>query len=226
MIVVATIFTAPSLFAAVIGTGQLTISAPGLPDVDGPYAVQTTAVTTGPNLGSFETFCIGSQVDYNSGQSYTYQISTAVQPFTAENGGGLQYVALGTAWLYSQYRAGNIGDGSANDTINNDLQLAIWYLQGQVGGVTNGFTAMAAAHVGGNSHLEDMSNGAYNVYALNLSVGGGNSAPGDLDGFAQPQLALIPVPEPATIAAGAMLLLPLGASMVRVVRNRKSQALK
>jgi hypothetical protein len=219
LIMAASIFVAPSLFASIIGTGQLTITAPGLPDVDGPYSVQTTAVTTGPNLGNFETFCMGSQVDFFSGNSYTYQISTSVQPFTAENGGGLQYVALGTAWLYSQYRAGNIGDGSANDLNNNNLQLAIWYLQGQAGGVTNGFTALAAAHVGGTSHLEDMSNGAFNVYSLNLSPG---DAPGDVDGFAQPQLCLIPVPEPATIAAGAMLLLPLGASMVRVLRNRKS----
>lgn len=222
LITVATIFTAPSLFAAIIGTGQLTITAPGLPDVNGPYAVQTTAVTTGPNLGNFETFCIGSQVDYFSGQSYTYQISTSVQPFTAENGGGLQYVALGTAWLYSQYRAGNVGDGSVNDANNDALQQAIWYLQGQVGGVNNSFVTTAASHIGGAGHLEDQSNGAFGVYALNLSIGSGNQAPGDVDGYAQPQLCLIPVPEPATIAAGAMLLLPLGASMMRVVRNRKS----
>jgi hypothetical protein len=222
LIVAASMFTAPSLFAAIIGTGTLTITAPGLPDVNGPYAVQTTAVTTGPNLGNFETFCIGSQVDYNSGQSYTYSINTAVQPFTTENGGGLQYVALGTAWLYSQYRAGHIGDGSSNDANNDALQAAIWFLQGQAGGINNSFVTLAATAVGGVANLENLSNGAFNVYALNLSVGSGNSAPGDLAGYAQPQLCLIPVPEPATIAAGAMLLLPLGASMVRVLRNRKS----
>ncbi len=217
LIVAASIFTAPSLFAQ--GTGTLTISAPLLPDVDGPYLVNMITTSTGPSLGSsFETFCIGSQVDYNSGQSYTYQISTSVQPFTAEGAGGLQYVALGTAWLYSQFRAGAFGSQTAN---NDALQQAIWNFQGQVGGVVNAFTALADAAVG-TANAENVSNGAYGVYALNLSIGSGSSAPGDVDGFAQPQLCLIPVPEPTTIAAGAMLLLPLGASMVRVVRNRQS----
>jgi hypothetical protein len=219
LIMAVTIFTAPSMFAAIIGTGSLTISAPLLPDVDGPYLINNITTTTGPSLGtSFTTFCLGSQVDYNSGQQYSYQISTSVQPFTAVGAGGLQYVALGTAWLYSQFRAGAFGNQSAAD---DALQVAIWGLQGQVGGAVNSFTALAAAAIG-SGNLENQSNGAYGVYALNLSVGSGSSAPGDLDGFAQPQLCLIPVPEPTTIAAGAMLLLPLGASMVRVLRNRKS----
>ena len=57
-------------------------------------------------------------------------------------------------------------------------------------------------------------NGLYGVYALNVTYPNG--------GPAQDQLALVPVPvpEPTTIIAGVLLLLPFAVSTIR--RSRKS----
>jgi len=232
----ATMFATPSLFASIIGTGQLTITAPGLAsgDVDGPYYVAATP-TSGSSAGtSFETFCIGSQVDFYSGQSYGYQISTTVSAF-----GSAAYVTLGTAWLYSQFAAGHLGPNTVNannsGTANDMLQQAIWFLQGQTGGVNNADVTAAIAAVG-SGYLGN-ANGAFGVYALNLIVNnGGAVAPGDptINGvtYAQPQLCIVPgtttggnvpVPEPGTLTAGALLLLPLAASAVRILRKSKNQ---
>jgi hypothetical protein len=176
--------------------------------------------TTGLNPGSsFETFCLGTQVDYSPSSTYNYEISDTVQPAA---GVGLPgYVTWGTAWLYSQYRAGAIGDGMANDPVNDALQEAIWTLQGQsLAGITfsanptdfNNFLtdALNAAAAASVSDTSD-GNGAFGVYALNLSSGGT---------YAQPQLAM--VPEPTTIISGVLLLLPFGASAVRILRRQQA----
>jgi hypothetical protein len=228
----ATLVTCPNLFAS-IGSGTLTITAPGLSigDVDGPYNVVTTSVSSGPSLGNYETFCLGSQVDFNSGSSYTYSISTAVEPFAAEGAHpdpstALSYVALGTAYLYNEFLHGTIGTLGVNNSQNNNIQLAIWYLQGQIGGADNTIAQAAIAANGGTlASAQVNANGLDGVYALNLSPG---YAPGDVDGYAQPELCEVPqppappsVPEPGTLFAGAMLLLPFGAAAIRSFRQSK-----
>jgi hypothetical protein len=231
----ATLLTTPSLFAALIGSGDLTISAPGLSsgDVDGPYSVVTTSVASGQNLGNFSTFCIGSQVDYYSGGSYAYQISTSVQPFADGTAGGLSYISLGTAWLFNQYTTGALGDGSKNDAVNNAIQMAFWYLQGQQAGGQNNIyvtDAMNAISGMGGNYLAN-ANGAWGVYALDMSPTNGTGlAPGDAYNYAQPELCQIPgspgfngspvIPEPSTVFAASLLLLPLGVSVLRIVRRK------
>jgi hypothetical protein len=144
----------PNLFAAytVIGTGSLTITAPGLPDQAGPYTVTGVHITSGPgpNHGTaspFETFCLGTQIDYTSGSTYNYEISTTVQPTGLSTGsppgvGSPGYVTWGAAYLYSQFSANPNGSlsgtwgtinfgGTGNNALNDALQAAIWALQGQ-----------------------------------------------------------------------------------------------
>ncbi len=59
-------------------------------------------------------------------------------------------------------------------------------------------------------------NGAYGVVALNLwDSNGSSTAPNK-----QPMLGI--VPEPSTIIAGALLLLPFGVSTVRILRKNKA----
>lgn len=233
----AALLTTPSLFATLIGSGSLTITAPGLSsgDVNGPYSVVTTTAASGPSLGNFNTFCIGSEVDYYSGGTYAYQISTVVQPFADGTAGGLSYVALGTAWLYNQYTTGALGDGAKNDSVNDAIQAAMWYLQGkQAGGQNNIYVTdaiNAITGMGGN-YLSD-ANGAWGVYALDMSpIGNTGLAPGDAYNYAQPELVQIPgtpgfngspvIPEPSTVFAASLLLLPLGVSVLRIIR-RKSE---
>lgn len=218
---------APNLFAAVVGSGSLFISAAGFPpDQAGPYQVSSIVVSTGPNPGSsFNTFCLGTKVDYSPNTTYGYQISDTVQPPQV---GPPAVVTWGTAWLYSQYRAGNIGSGSANNVVNDALQEAIWTLQGQSfsSGITlssdsvnhpgtllsdrlaflSAATTAATAHGIGND-LSD-AKGAFGVYALDMFTGSSSSP-----NYVQPQLVI--VPEASTALAGALLLLPFGLSYLR-----------
>jgi hypothetical protein len=229
------LLTSPSLLASIIGTGSLYISAPGYPpDQAGPYAISSLTSSSGSNPGSsFETFCLGTQVDYTPNSTYDYLISDTVQP---ASGVGLPgYVTWGTAWLYSQYRAGALGDGAVNNPEDDALQEAIWVLQGQsLSGITfspnqtdytaflNDVTnAAALAHVSVTSDA----NGDFGVYALDMFTLSGSTT-----NYVQPELCEVPVgqggtvPEPSTVLAGALLLLPCGVSVIRILRKSPRQS--
>jgi hypothetical protein len=161
-------------------------------------------------LGTFTSFCLNNQVYANSGQTYNYVSSDTVVPGNA-GGPTPNYVTLGTAWLYSQFSAGSLaGYTYGNASSANDLQAAIWYLQGSAGGQLNYFVYEAEGAVGTNN-VSNASGGADGVFALTLTDNNG--------GYAQPVLGM--VPEPSTIVAGALLLLPFGVSTVRILRKDK-----
>jgi hypothetical protein len=113
----------------------------------------------------FQTFCIQSTVDFTPGNSYSVVISPAI--------------TIGTAYLYSQFAAGSLNGytytyGSGRSTSAGLLQQAIWWLQGQTGGVDNSFVTAAGTVLGMTAaQLQDAANGAYGVVALDL----GGSAP-------------------------------------------------
>lgn len=227
----ASLLAASNLFAQVTGTGSLYITAPNFgPDQAGPYVVQNVNVASGVNPGStFLTFCIGSQVDYYPSSTYTYQISSQVAPNTVSPG----FVTWGTAYLYSQFLSGGAGQNTDITTtsakeLNDALQVAIWDLQGQITSgitysapsvnmtdVTNFLNAAASAATSAGVNDEANANGAFGVYALNMYSGTQSM---------QPELVQVPVPEPSTVLAGAVLLAPLGISTLRLVRkHRKAQ---
>jgi len=238
----ALLLTSPSLFATIIGTGSLTILAPGYgPDQAGPYSVSAVVVSSGVNPGSsFQTFCLGSQVDYTPGPGYTYQISDIVEPSGAPPGGvgAPGYVTWGTAWLYSQYLGGTLPgySGTVNGLFNDALQEAIWTLQKQTfNGI--GLTLSAAATADPTDLANDLNallgaavaaatadniaggdgsnaNGAFGVYALDLLTGPNT--------YAQPQLVMVPVPEPSTMIAGALMVVPFLGGAVRGLRRERA----
>jgi hypothetical protein len=195
-----------------------------------------TAVTSG--LGTFQTFCIEYNEEFGPGGTYQYTQNTgavaggpganATDPNT---GLPMDNISIGTAWLYSQFRAGTLtldtGTGSyfnANQQANaGELQQAIWLLEDEAGGVDNGYVTLAETALGKNlAQIEADSNGAYGVIALNLSDGPYSTAVQSPNGqtynLNQDQLAI--VPEPTTIIAGALLLLPFGASTLRILRRK------
>ena len=206
--VLAGAMAAPNLFAAYVGLdGTLNFSASTHQNGSGG---EFNAVTTG--LGSFAVFCIeeGENIGQPPSGPYTYTINTgavkggaganAIDPNT---GLAMDNISIGTAWLYSQFRAGTLtldtGSGSyfdANRLANaGKVQNAIWFLEGE-GGQNNGYVALAETALGTNlAGIEADANGAYGVVALNLFSNGG---------LAQDQLAVVPVPEPTT--AGCFLL--------------------
>jgi hypothetical protein len=216
---------APSLFGYIGLDGTLSFSAPTYQNGNGG---EFNAVTTG--LGDFATFCIEAQEHIGQPPSgpYTYTINTgavtgdlgtdALDPHT---GLPMDNISLGTAWLYSQFRAGTLtldsGIGSYFDANRlaqaGELQNAIWYFDDE-GGQNNGYVALAEIVLDKTeAQIKADSNGAYGVVALNLFDANGNRA--------QDQLAImsesIPVvPEPSTLA-----LIALGMGALGLARQRK-----
>jgi hypothetical protein len=165
-------------------------------------------------LGDFTSFCLNSSVYAYSGTTYNYVSSDTITP---ANSGGPANVTLGTAWLYSQFRFGILsGYTYGNATSANLLQQAIWYFQGSAGAAANSFVTLAESAVGSSAAF-NANGGTYPVFALTLT-----DPNNEVDTYAQPILGMVPgVPEPSTIVAGALLLLPFGVSTVRILRKDK-----
>ncbi len=163
----------------------------------------------------FQTFCIEYNEEFTPGASYSVGVSQKAQYGSQPPNG--DPISIGTAWLYSQFAAGTLGSytyayGSGRSATAGALQQAIWWLEAEPNGSDLGlsgtFLAEAQAAVGGD--ITRNANGAYGVYALNLG------APGAV----QDQLVIV-VPEATTVIAGALLLLPLGASTFRILRKNR-----
>jgi hypothetical protein len=231
LIGVAGVLFATNLYASFDGTVVLT---------QGLYSYanggEFTAAVTG--LGTFQTFCIEYNEEFYPWSTYNYKQNTGavagglgVDATDPNTGLPMDNISIGTAWLYSQFRAGTLanyfsGTVSVQNQNAGNLQVAIWYLENEVNSLTfngaNGTAFFNAAIAGtstdGTTVFND-SNGAYNVIALNLFTGGADTSdnPGSR---AQDQLAI--VPEPTTMIAGALLLLPFGASTLRILRRNRA----
>lgn len=210
----------PSLQAAFDGT--VTIQ-------DNPYQYgrggEFRAVSSG--LGTFQTFCLETSETMAFDTLYAYNMNsgavrgnggaTAVDPHDGIS--PMDPVSIGTAWLYSQFRAGTLAGYGAVDRLTDagNLQKAFWFLEGEVGGVNNGWVALAAANLpAGYADVKDDANGYGSVIALNLFL----EVPGASPLLRQDVLGL--VPEPTTMVAGALLLLPFGASALRCLRKYRT----
>jgi hypothetical protein len=187
-----------------------------------------------PN-GNFDTFCLSIVTTFYPGSSYYAQGSTTiaadVPPIVPT------YVTYGTAYMYSQFLLGNATyAGDLNGNTADAVQATIWYLQGLLGG-TGGMVDPENGHdlsgyidsilpglktaTGKDlSGLVANGTGLFNVNVMNLY------AYSDGTGISQPQLAdpkyAPPVPEPTTIISGALLLLPFGASTLRILRKNRA----
>ncbi len=214
MIGAATLLVAPNLFASIVGNGNATVTYNFPPGGDALLHV-TVNSSSGDYLGSaFSSFCLNSGVPIVVPGTYNYAVSDdAVLLNNAP-------ISIGAAWLYSQFRAGTLGNGYAdNATENGLLQAAIWWLQGQAGGSDNNFVAAAVSALTlSDVALQAQAIGSQldGVVVLNFTDANG--------AYVQPLLGVVvPVPEPSTIVAGALLLLPFGVSTLRIMRKNKMQ---
>jgi hypothetical protein len=154
-------------------------------------------------------------------------------------------ISIGTAWLYSQFRGGTLPNyfNSYRQQNAGALQDSIWYLENEItlsqlqngfngasASAAEAFVANAATQTGttwnsntGLGTVFNDSKGAYGVIALNLFNGAYGqpvtSPNGTTYNLNQDQLAI--VPEPTTMVAGALLLLPFGASTLRILRKSR-----
>ena len=159
----------------------------------------------------FNSFCLERNEYINLGSTYSYTVSDRTD-------GGLSGpndpISIGTAWLYSNFRNGGLAGYSSTTSQQTDLQNTIWYLEGELTSLGNlSWLNLAQSTLGGSVNLFSDANGAYNVGVWNLFDANG--------GHAQSQLGAVPVPETSTWVTGLALLLPFGASTLRVLRPNK-----
>ena len=181
--------------------------------------------------GTFQTFCIDVGHSFQSGTKYNYTISQQTYAGSGNN------ISIGTAWLYSQFLDGTLNgytykDGSGNISSATLLQNTLWALEGEISHVSsilntaNVFYNDLVAQFGNITKAEKDAgaDNCYGVSVMNLySIRNGKTT------LAQSQLVRIPtcpppvsVPEPSTIVAGALLLLPLGVSALKILRRKQA----
>jgi hypothetical protein len=236
--------SAPTVQAAYDGTINIAASRPA--NAGGAYGggAFTVAVTAGLGnvvggnglagvLGTgYSAFCIEFNEHISLPGNYDANLNT--QAVLGGGGPNPDPISRGTAWLYSQFRSGTLAanaPGYANtDAGNNSLQQAIWWLEQETSAFSG--SAPAGSEVSFNNYLVAAAvaatgagtaanarnidaNGEWGVMALNLF----NGPPGGLGSNDQDMLAI--VPEPTTLIAGALLLLPFGASTIRFMRKSR-----
>lgn len=158
----------------------------------------------------FQTFCTELQEEYTPGGTYTI---SSVGNNALYNGTGHPVpITMGVAYLYSQFAAGtlvgyNYTYGSGRSGTAWDLQNAIWTLLGEQ---STPLAAWVATDLSSIANVNAAANGAFGAADLTLGGAGQN----------QDQLVMV-VPEATTMIAGALLLLPLGASALRILRKNR-----
>jgi hypothetical protein len=176
----------------------------------------------------WETFCVEVDEHLTFGSSYT-----ATFAYSADQGGNggpsPDPLSKGTTYLYRQFLSNPGSIGYANTPqAAGDLQAAIWWLEEEI--YTSGPDSVtltlgtqaflnAAGTALGLSWAQLQANAALGangvgVFRLTSVDAQGNTI------FNQDILA--PVPEPTTIIAGALLLLPFGASTIRFIRKNRT----
>jgi hypothetical protein len=216
---VLTMLAAQNLFAAMV-----TLSEIGVGNATGGGLFQ--AVTT--DNGTFDTFCLSINTEFSPGTPYNYSVSPAIvysPPPAGYPSTPPTYITYGAAYIYNQFLNGNATYGGTHDgTTVNNVQYTIWYLQGLLnpnyqdprGYDYSSIVPTILLQLEADTHdtlaqLTANGNGAFGVEAMNLH-----------DGIYQPQLIQV-VPEPAALTAAALLLmLPLGASVQRILRKSRT----
>ena len=232
MLSLAGVMAAPSLFASMSvqlyqDTGNYSYGnggefrAVGNADLNAVVSFGSYSAATSGTLASggqyFETFCTELLEEFTPGNSYAVSAIGNNAMYNHTSGPNGIPITLGIAYLYSQFAAGTLNGydytyGSGRTTTAGQLQTAIWIMLGETSGtmatwVTDDLTAALGSDT---SKWYQASDGAYGVHDMVLLQ------PGD----AQDQLVV--VPEPTTVLAGALLLLPFGASTLRILRRTRT----
>lgn len=148
---------------------------------------------------TFETFCIETSEHIQNGNTYAWVMNTG-----AVNGGSggqtlpnFDPLDERTAYLYTQFRLGTLAGfdytPAGRQASSGDLQKAIWFIEGESGGVNNALVALANAAVGNS-----LWSGIGDVRVLNLYKANGERA--------QDQLTLVPGPGALALAGLGVLL--------------------
>ena len=208
--------------------GEFTLRSDGGPGLllsNGAYGATTSGL--GGWGESFQTFCLEGGEYVYSGQSLDIVVNTTfINEATGAVTGPGSHAILGsmaygdnldarTAYLYTEFATGTLAGYdytlAGRATSADALQRAIWYIEGEAGGVNNTFAALAldAVTVGGSTD-EWVGMGIGDVRILNTWVPG---HVGDLNYARQDMLYLVPVP-----AAVLLGMLGLGVAGLKLRR--------
>ena len=170
--------------------------------------------------GIFQTFCLERNEGINTTDTYDFTISDSAVA-GGISGGSPDPLDAKTAYLYTKFWYGALTGydytpGTARIASATALQLAIWKIEGELGG-TNDLTAQYNANALAVQFYNDAvanNNGSIGlVRVLNLTLNGDNK---------QSQLVLtLPIPSSAWLGLGMMSVL----GVVGVIRRRKRQSL-
>jgi hypothetical protein len=161
------------------------------------------------------SFCIDVAHDVYAGETFKdYSYSTLASAPDNPAGPMGADIAIAIEKLWAKYYTAAQADSSGVTAAA--LQVAIWKIEGggqALGNGNPGYTVTASGNNSVTTEVADM------LTSLN-----GLTAEADLVAIVSPdgQSYVVAVPEPTTMLAGALLLLPFGASTLRILRKRQT----
>lgn len=203
--------------------------------------------TTTSKSGNLLTFCTDVGINWNGNNNVQYTATA----FGSANGVYPAWSAVpqsvqNAAWIYEKYFVSQ-NPSSINPETAAAVQLAIWKVLYDTSSAVNANGAMdgsGSSFASGNfqansfagSTLGDASaminameaarsSDTFTTYTETWLDPNNANSQGLLYNPSLGNSEFSAVPEPATVFAGVLLLLPLGASAYRIVRNRKSLAI-
>jgi hypothetical protein len=234
---------AMSLAAAMSAGASLTISGSQLNSGDVSYSTQGTPATAGyvggnaqlyqdtlstfplamvtVNLGSSglntSLGTLSSLIAAGTGGNMSFDLLSITGNGAANNGG----VTDSAYWVVTLYNSGSSGDTTT------------YYALSDGGLGENGFdTGYSVKFFTGGTPFNQNNTAAWSSLSGTLTVASVGVAIGDWNQFSGTSftadidsITLAPVPEPSTMVWGGLLLLPIGASTLRILRRRQNQGL-
>jgi len=233
---------AMSLAAAMSASASLTISGSEFNTGDVSYSV------TGSATAGYDSTSPG-YANLHEGSADAASVTVTSAALGGASLGTLaDLISAGQAGNMSFYLSSITGGGTANN--GNEIDSAFWVIKLSNG---NTYLALADGNTGPNyfdqgnsvSYWNDINNsrvpinpsdgtstwaslsGSLDVVSVGVEIGDWNAPNGGSMAFTAEisSITLAPVPEPSTMVWGGLLLLPIGASTIRMLRRRKNQGL-